>query len=79
MALRLAEAFGGTAEIWYRLQRAYDLAQAQKPEIEITQGLRGVAMGALLGDGKFSDPNQQKDGSSLFHVGSRISSLPAMR
>ncbi len=30
MAIRLGKAFGGGAETWYRLQAAYDLAQALK-------------------------------------------------
>jgi addiction module HigA family antidote len=30
MAIRLDKAFGGGAEIWYRLQAANDLAQAMK-------------------------------------------------
>ena len=30
MAIRLDKAFGGGAEIWLRLQVAYDLARAQK-------------------------------------------------
>ena len=30
MAIRLDKAFGGGAETWYRLQSAYDLAQAMK-------------------------------------------------
>ena len=30
MAIRLDKAFGGGAEIWLRLQAAYDLAQAEK-------------------------------------------------
>ena len=30
MAIRLDKAFGGSAEIWLRLQAAYDLAQAMK-------------------------------------------------
>lgn len=30
MAIRLAKAFGGTAEGWLALQTAYDLAQAMK-------------------------------------------------
>ena len=30
MAIRLDKAFGGGAETWYRLQAAYDLAQAMK-------------------------------------------------
>ena len=30
MAIRLAEAFGGGAETWVRLQASYDLAQAMK-------------------------------------------------
>ena len=30
MAVRLSMAFGSTAEMWLRLQNAYDLAQARK-------------------------------------------------
>ena len=30
MAIRLDKAFGGGADTWYRLQSAYDLAQAMK-------------------------------------------------
>ncbi len=30
MAIRLDKAFGGSADTWYRLQAAYDLAQAMK-------------------------------------------------
>ena len=30
MAIRLDKAFGGGANMWYRLQDAYDLAQAMK-------------------------------------------------
>jgi antitoxin HigA-1 len=30
MAIRLAKAFGGTPDIWVKLQAAYDLAQAQQ-------------------------------------------------
>ena len=30
MAIRLDKAFGGGADTWYRLQAAYDLAQAMK-------------------------------------------------
>jgi len=30
MAIRLDKAFGGGAETWFRLQSAYDLAQAMK-------------------------------------------------
>jgi addiction module HigA family antidote len=35
MAIRLDKAFGGGAEIWLRLQMAYDLAQARQHESEI--------------------------------------------
>jgi addiction module HigA family antidote len=35
MAIRLDKAFGGGAETWYRLQAAYDLAQAMKRAGEI--------------------------------------------
>ncbi len=30
MAIRLDKAFGGGAEVWHRLQTAYDFAQAMK-------------------------------------------------
>ena len=30
MAIRLDKAFGGGAEVWYRLQTAHDFAQAMK-------------------------------------------------
>lgn len=30
MAIRVAKAFGGTPEAWYRMQSAYDIAQAKK-------------------------------------------------
>ncbi len=35
MAIRLDKAFGGGAETWYRLQGAYDLAQAMKSASKI--------------------------------------------
>jgi antitoxin HigA-1 len=35
MAVRLAKAFGGTAEIWLRLQAGYDLAQVRRREADI--------------------------------------------
>jgi addiction module HigA family antidote len=35
MAVRLAKAFGGTAEIWLRLQAVYDRAQLRRREPEI--------------------------------------------
>jgi addiction module HigA family antidote len=35
MAIRLAKAFGSTAEIWVRMQASYDLAQARKDESKI--------------------------------------------
>jgi addiction module HigA family antidote len=35
MAVRLAKAFGGSAEIWLRLQAAYDLAQVRWREAKI--------------------------------------------
>lgn len=42
MALRLAKAFGGTPEVWLRMQMAYDLAQVRKREAEITANVRRV-------------------------------------
>ncbi len=35
MAIRLSKAFGGGAEVWVRMQTAYDLAQAQKKKINV--------------------------------------------
>ena len=35
MAIRLAKAFGSTAETWLRMQLAYDLAAARKDEGKI--------------------------------------------
>ena len=35
MAIRLDKAFGGGAETWYRLQSAYELAQAMKKANQI--------------------------------------------
>ncbi|MDE2734213.1 MAG: HigA family addiction module antitoxin [Gemmatimonadota bacterium] len=35
MAIRLDKAFGGGANTWYRLQAAYDLAQAMKQAAQI--------------------------------------------
>ena len=43
MALRLTAAFGGSADLWVRLQAAYDLAQARRREAEITAGLKRVS------------------------------------
>lgn len=35
MAVRLAKTFGGSAEIWLRLQAAYNLARVRRREAEI--------------------------------------------
>lgn len=35
MAIRLAKAFGATADVWMRMQAAYDLAQARHHESSI--------------------------------------------
>lgn len=35
MAIRLAKAFGSTADTWVRMQAAYDLAQAMRDEKRI--------------------------------------------
>ncbi len=35
MAIRLAKAFGATADVWIRMQGAYDLAQARRHERDI--------------------------------------------
>jgi plasmid maintenance system antidote protein VapI len=36
MALRFEMAFGGNAEMWLRMQAAYDLAQARKREKDMS-------------------------------------------
>jgi addiction module HigA family antidote len=35
MAIRLSKAFGGSAEVWLRMQMAYELAQAKKRNRQI--------------------------------------------
>ena len=35
MALRFEQAFGGSADMWLRMQAAYDLAQARRREGEM--------------------------------------------
>ena len=35
MAIRLSKAFGGSADVWLRMQTAYDLAQAKKKKIDV--------------------------------------------
>jgi len=35
MAVRLAKAFGGSAEVWLRLQASYELAQVRRRDAEI--------------------------------------------
>ena len=35
MAVRLSKAFGGSAELWLRLQANYDLAQLHQDRIEV--------------------------------------------
>jgi addiction module HigA family antidote len=42
MAIRLAKAFGSTADIWVRMQPSYDLAQARKNEGKIKVRRRRV-------------------------------------
>jgi addiction module HigA family antidote len=44
MAIRLDKAFGGGAETWFRLQGAYDLAQAMKraDRIKVTRLTRAA-------------------------------------
>ena len=43
MAIRLAKAFGSTAETWVRMQAAYDLAQARRDESKIKVRRQHVA------------------------------------
>ena len=35
MAVRLAKAFGGSADMWLRLQANYDLAQIEQDQIDV--------------------------------------------
>ena len=42
MAVRLATAFGGSAEVWVRMQANYDLAQVKRREPEIVATVRHV-------------------------------------
>jgi len=42
MALRLAKAFGGSAELWLRLQATYDLAETRKHKAEDLATIRRV-------------------------------------
>jgi addiction module HigA family antidote len=42
MALRLAKAFGGTPEMWMRLQTAFDLAEARRRKAEELAAIRRV-------------------------------------
>lgn len=46
MALRLETVLGGSADLWLRLQAAFDVAQARKRAVEIVGGLKRLAMPA---------------------------------
>ena len=35
MAIRLSQAFGGSPDVWLRMQTAYDLAQAKRKQINV--------------------------------------------
>lgn len=48
MALRLAKAFGGTAEMWMRLQAAFDLAEARKSKAEQLATIHRIATASEL-------------------------------
>lgn len=37
MATRLSQAFGGTAEVWLRMQMAYDLVQVRQKNIHVNR------------------------------------------
>lgn len=43
MAIRFEKVFGSTADMWLRLQTAFDLAQARKREAEIVATVRTPA------------------------------------
>ncbi len=46
MALRLETVLGGSADLWLRLQAAFDVAQARKRANEIVGGLERLALPA---------------------------------
>src|ERR1035437_8226013 len=53
MAVRLSKAFGGSPEMWLRLQANYELAQVRQDEIEVKRyrrGARGAGGGRGGGD-----------------------------
>lgn len=41
MAVRLSKGFGGSPEMWLRLQANYDLAQVHRDEIDVKRYRRG--------------------------------------
>ena len=43
MALRLAKAFGGSPDLWLRLQATFDLAETLKQKAEDLAAIRRVA------------------------------------
>ncbi len=45
MAIRLAKAFGSTADVWVRMQASYDLAKARKDEGKIKVRRQHVPQG----------------------------------
>lgn len=47
MAIRLHKAFGGSAEIWLKMQLAYDLSKAQKKAAGIKVKRYSANMGAV--------------------------------
>jgi addiction module HigA family antidote len=55
MAVRLAKAFGTSAELWLRLQTAYDLARVEKSRIKVKR-LRKVAQRRRRGRHEISQP-----------------------
>ena len=56
MAIRLDKAFGGGSSTWYRLQAAYDLAQAMKKadriKVEPPAGARREGEDSASGEGR---------------------------
>lgn len=46
MALRLEKVFGGSADLWLRLQAAYDVAQVRKRAKEIVGSLKRLSLPA---------------------------------
>jgi addiction module HigA family antidote len=62
MAIRLSKAFGGSAEVWLRMQMAYDLAQAEKRSARIKVKPLVPDRGATWDRGRLARPSMTRQG-----------------